>query len=82
MKIQNHLSAQKENLTRQLNEVENEAILSMVEEYLQELVALQNEESEWSDADQIAIVQGISDLDVGKGIKWEDFKARFARYEA
>ncbi|MFN8396589.1 MAG: hypothetical protein U0176_18335 [Bacteroidia bacterium] len=82
MNIQDQLAAQRTVIMQQLSGVDNETILMMVEQYIRELVALQHAETPWTEADEVAIKQGLTDLDAGQGISWGDFRSRFARYEA
>ena len=58
MEKQDRLAAHRLALSQQLGAVESERILGMVQDYLQELVALQRVETEWTDADQAAISRG------------------------
>jgi hypothetical protein len=82
MSFEQSLAEQKLALMQILHQVESERVLQLVKAYLDDLVAFEASEEQWDAQDQAAIEKGISDLDAGKGIPWEDFRARFARYEA
>jgi hypothetical protein len=80
MKQHDRLTLQKSALFQQIDAVESERVIALMQAYLHELIAAERLEGNWSAADQAAIDKGIADLDAGKGISWQDFKKKFARY--